>query len=337
MKASLRPTFSLHRYGLLCAVVLILAWPTAALLAQQDTGEQTDGGIQAGTLRQTLEREFTEFSVGLAHFATLIQGEFNQVKGPYVIDWVESISNRYHSDLTGRILWSLVAVLTASGSLFMILTAHGLLSRLRNPPARVKGKTSRKDSSRRKSAAGASGQSVKMQDRNKRVPKSVVGMLRAGLLDEVEALLLEERRIRPADSNVVMYLLACRAAKDDADSYDQLLSEIFPEGLDRKVQICLHAAQIGRILSPSAYPTNRFPEPDKPFEVDAAMSSESLGTVSEFGDVHTLLDLVRVYLDMEEEAETKHMIVEILVRGDREQRIKAVEFLKRMREKTSAS
>ena len=61
-----------------------------------------------------------------------------------------------------------------------------------------------------------------------------------------------------------------------------------------------------------------------------------MGPITEFGDVQTLLDLVRVYVDMGDEAETKHLIVEILVRGDEEQRRQAMTFKNRMGKRGTA-
>ncbi len=319
------------------AALLVAFFPTA-LIAQQDDANQSDrfksevAGFMGGVERQT-----TELTVGLGQFLNLVQTEFELIEGAYLADRIEFVVQRYQSDPTARILWILIVLMLISGPIFVLSAAFGFLVRpRRTDTAKPKTKSKPDSLQHRKKYSKSSDKKSEKEYRVSRPVKSMVGLLKEGRLNDVEKLLLEEHRKQPTDATTVMYLLACRATVD-ATSYDELISELFSQGLDGSVPICLHAAEIGRLLKLDNYPLSRFPEPRVPFEVDTSVSGNTLGPISEFGDVQTLLDLVRVYVDMEDEAEARHLIVEILVRGNYEQRKLALDFKSRMERKNSTS
>ncbi len=317
---------------------LLAAFFSTAVIAQQDGADQFDQFTSAvGRFVDDVEQEATELAFGLGQFLELIQTEFELIEGLYLAERIEFVVQRYQSDPTARILWILIVLMLISGPVFVLSVTFGFLVRPRRADIVESEPESKPDSLRtRKQRSSSPDKKSGHAHRKSRPAKSMVGMLKEGRLKDVEKLLLEEHRKQPTDATTVMYLLACRAAADSA-SYDKLISELFSQGLDSSVPICLHAAEIGRLLQPDNYPLSRFPEPERPFEVDTSVSGNTLGPISEFGDVHTLLDLVRVYVDMEDEAEAKHLIVEILVRGNYEQRKQALEFKSRMERKRSAS
>ena len=95
------------------------------------------------------------------------------------------------------------------------------------------------------------------------VPRTMIGKLKAGMLEEVEQALMAERKRRPEHTGLTLYLLACRAASSEPEAYQSLVSEIFSDGLDKESEIGRHAAQIGRIMFPEKYPVDKYPEPEK--------------------------------------------------------------------------
>lgn len=317
---------------------LLVAFFSTAVIAQQDGTSQLDQ-TKSAVVRFIggVERETTELTVGLGQFLELVRTEFELIEGAYLAERIEFVVQRYQSDPTARILWILIVLMLISGSIFVLSVAIGFLIRFRRADSTMPKTEFKPDSVRhRKQRTKSSDKESDQDHRVSRPAKSMVGLLKEGRLKDVEKLLLEEHRKQPADATTVMYLLACRATVDAA-SYDELISELFSQGLDHSVPICLHAAEIGRLLELDNYPLSRFPEPEVPFEVDTSVSGNTLGPISEFGDVQTLLDLVRVYVDMEDEAETKHLVVEILVRGNYEQRKQALQFKNRMERKNSTS
>ena len=319
---------SSSRLQLTIVTVLLTTVLTTTSIAQQGDTKQSEKSESAVT--QFLDRvdQATEESRrGLARLYKSIRDEFELIEGVYLADRVESILDRYEANSTGRLLWMLIVLTFVSGSLFVVSTGYGLIIR----PKRLKatnldgelGTGSTSKSKRKQEPSETKGKEI---PHAQRLPRSMIGMLKAGDLKGAEVMLFEEHRKSPTDSTTVMYLLACRAVAGDAASYDKLITELFPEGLDHNVQICLHAASIGRILSAEKFDVNDYPETEELFEVDAAVTSKSLGPINEFGDVQTLLDLVRVYVDMGDEAQAKHLIVETLVRGNADQRKMALMF-----------
>ena len=277
-----------------------------------------------------------ETETAAVNFFGVICNEISRVQGDSIAEQWTWVVQRYQSDQVGRSLWTLILVLFISGSIFVVSVGYGLCTRLTR--SRRKHKTKPIQGNKPAANTKAYHEAVAKNALNARqpsVPRTMIGKLKAGMLEEVEQALMAERKRRPEHTGLTLYLLACRAASNEPEAYQSLVSEIFSGGLDKESEIGRHAAQIGRIMFPEKYPVDKFPEPKKPFEVEANLIGDTLGPISEFGNVQTLLDLVRVYVEMKELAETKHLIVEILVRGDASQRERALEYSRIIRKDSS--
>ena len=257
-----------------------------------------------------------ETETAAVNFFGVICNEISQIQGDSIAEQWAWVVQRYQSDQVGRSLWILLLVLFTSGSIFVVSVGYGLCIRLTR--SRKKHKTKSIQGTKPAANTKAYHEAVAknaVKAGQPSVPRTMIGKLKAGMLEEVEHALMAERKRRPEHTGLTLYLLACRAASNEPEAYQSLVSEIFSGGLDKESEVGRHAAQIGRILFPEKYPVDKYPEPKKPFEVEANLIGDTLGPISEFGNVQTLLDLVRVYVEMKEWAETKHLIVEILVRG----------------------
>ena len=277
-----------------------------------------------------------ETETAAVNFFGVICNEISQIQGDSIAEQWAWVVQRYQSDQVGRSLWILLLVLFTSGSIFVVSVGYGLCIRLTR--SRKKHKTKSIQGTKPAANTKAYHEAVAknaVKAGQPSVPRTMIGKLKAGMLEEVEQALMAERKRRPEHTGLTLYLLACRAASSEPEAYQSLVSEIFSDGLDKESEIGRHAAQIGRILFPEKYPVDKFPEPKKPFEVEANLIGDTLGPISEFGNVQTLLDLVRVYVEMKELAETKHLIVEILVRGDASQRERALEYSRIIRKDSS--
>ena len=277
-----------------------------------------------------------ETETAAVNFFGVICNEITRVQGDSIAEQWAWVVQRYQSDQVGRSLWTLILVLFTSGSIFVVSVGYGLCTGLTKSRRKHKAKTieGKKPAANTKSYHEAVAKSA-VKARQPSVPRTMIGKLKAGMLEEVEQELMAERKRRPEHTGLTLYLLACRAANNEPEAYQSLVSEIFSGGLDKESEIGRHAAQIGRIMFPEKYPVDKYPEPKKPFEVEANLIGDTLGPISEFGNVQTLLDLVRVYVEMKEWAETKHLIVEILVRGDASQRERALEYSRIIRKDSS--
>ena len=277
-----------------------------------------------------------ETETAAVNFFGVICNEISQIQGDSIAEQWAWVVQRYQSDQVGRSLWILLLVLFTSGSIFVVSVGYGLCIRLTRSRKKQKTKSIQgtKPAANTKAYHEAVAKNA-VKAGQPSVPRTMIGKLKAGMLEEVEQALMAERKRRPEHTGLTLYLLACRAASSEPEAYQSLVSEIFSDGLDKESEIGRHAAQIGRILFPEKYPVDKYPEPKKPFEVEANLIGETLGPISEFGNVQTLLDLVRVYVEMKEWAETKHLIVEILVRGDASQRERALEYSRIIRKDSS--
>ena len=277
-----------------------------------------------------------ETETAAVNFFGVICDEVSRVQGDRIAEQWTWVVQRYQSDQVGRSLWTLILVLFTSGFIFVVSVGYGLCTRLTRSRRKHKTKPiqAKKPAANTKSYHEAVAKNAE-KARQPSVPRTMIGKLKAGMLEEVEQALMAERKRRPEHTGLTLYLLACRAASSEPEAYQSLVSEIFSGGLDKESEIGRHAAQIGRIMFPEKYPVDKYPEPKKPFEVEANLIGDTLGPISEFGNVQTLLDLVRVYVEMKEWAETKHLIVEILVRGDASQRERALEYSRIIRKDSS--
>ena len=277
-----------------------------------------------------------ETETAAVNFFGVICNEISQIQGDSIAEQWAWVVQRYQNDQVGRSLWILLLVLFTSGSIFVVAVGYGLCTGLAKSRRKHKTKPieGKKPADNIKSYQEAVTKSA-VKARQPSVPRTMIGKLKAGMLEEVEQALMAERKRRPEHTGLTLYLLACRAASNEPEAYQSLVSEIFSGGLDKESEIGRHAAQIGRILFPEKYPVDKYPEPKKPFEVEANLIGDTLGPITEFGNVQTLLDLVRVYVEMKEWAETKHLIVEILVRGDASQRERALEYSRIIRKDSS--
>ena len=266
--------------------------------------------------------------------ASLLEGDSLQDQWQWIVD-------RIMHERSPRVLWLLISGLVLSGLLFLLSTGvivyEAVAISFRKSKARSV-QSLRLDQSAQPGTADQSSErlSETIDWARKVSPKNVIGKLKAGQIDAAEKALIEVRKSKPDDVGLTTYLLACRAIRHDIKSYESLVNEIFPNGLNADEDVCRHAAQIGRLLSEDKFPKSQIPDPESAFQVDAKLIGDTLGPVAEFGSVQTLLDLIRVYFDMDDVDEIRHLIVEVLVCGTAQQRKSALEYAKLLKRKSKS-
>ena len=299
---------------------------------QSDSNEQSivEQSSQESALNSSEEADFAfvdflerssegveSIFTGIGQVCTAIQEEISLIEGDNFDERWDWIEQRVRTDPVGRTNWILILVLFVSSFLFVLLLFYGFLTRKRKKKLQ-------------KSQALISPADI--QKELVLVPptvspsKTFIQQLRAGEFEEVEKKLLQELAKHPGDETVIMYLFACRAVKLDVSAYKNIIQQILPTGLDPNQQLCAHIAQIGRILATSQFSLEQYPDPKQEFKVDPNKILKSMEAISELGDVQTLLELVRIYIGKGELDNSKHLIVEVLVRGNFRQRQRALEF-----------
>ncbi len=243
-----------------------------------------------------------------------------------------SIVQQFQGDNAARVLWLLIATLFVSGAVFLLCVSMVVFEAITivNPKKRrIKPiATLALDKVLESKDTSQESLTKTISWAKENAPRSVIEKLKAGEIELAEKALFAELRNNPKEVSLIMYLLACRALQSNGRTYDALVKIIFPRGLDASVEINRHAAELGRLLTPGTYPTSEIPQPETTFELEEELISDTLGPISEFGNVQTLLDLTRVYFEMGEVNQIRHMIVEVLVCGNTEQRESALKFAK---------
>ncbi len=259
--------------------------------------------------------------------------EATQIEGEHLKDFWEWIVWRSEQNPSARVVWLLIVALVLFAALFVLTSGLALFELTLVSPTKSEPKPSPPKAENLVSK-DAQDQQQKLAETiawaDKVAPVSVVQFLRDGDIPGAEKILLGKRSKQPNDIGVIIYSLACRATRNDAAAYELLVEEIFPDGLNADEEICRHAAELGRLISPDRFPEEVVPQPSTVFEIDADALQDLLGPMTEFGNVKTLLDLVRIAFEMGETDQVKSLAVEILVCGNVSERKTALNYLKRL-------
>ncbi len=265
--------------------------------------------------------------------------EISQIEGNSLKDLWAGATQRINENLSSRVLWILIAALFFSSLMFVIcvglvladLAVHSQKKSKTTSGPRIKPRSDDGD------ATAADHELAKILAWADRVaPRNVIETLRAGDIDGAEKALLIEHRKQPENVGLMMYLLACCALRNDSAAYDRLVRAIFPDGLNADEEICRHAAEIGRLISPDRYPEDAIPRPNSVFEIESELIENMLGPISELSNVKTLLDLVRMDFEMGNTDHIWHLLVEIVVCGTQNERKVALNYSRRINQKSSA-
>ena len=259
--------------------------------------------------------------------------EATQIEGEHLKDFWEWIVWRSEQNPSARVVWLLIVALVLFAALFVLTSGLALFELTLVSPTKSEPKPSPSKAENLVSK-DAQDQQQKLAETiawaDKVAPVSVVQFLRDGDIPGAEKILLGKRSKQPNDIGVIIYSLACRATRNDAAAYELLVEEIFPDGLNADEEICRHAAELGRLISPDRFPEEVVPQPSTEFEIDADALQDLLGPMTEFGNVKTLLDLVRIAFEMGETDQVKSLAIEILVCGNVSERKTALNYLKRL-------
>ncbi len=259
--------------------------------------------------------------------------EATQIEGEHLKDFWEWVVQRSEQDPSARVVWLLIVALFIFGALFVFTSGLALFELTLVSPKKAEPKPS-PPKAEYQDAKDTKEQQQKLAETiawaDKVAPVSVIQHLRDGDIPGAEKVLLGKRSKQPANIGAIIYSLACCATRNDATAYESLVEEIFPNGLNADEEICRHAAELGRLISPERYPEEVVPQPFAVFEIDAGSLQELLGPITEFGNVKTLLDLVRIAFEMGEIDQVKFLAVQILVSGNFSERKTALNYLKRL-------
>ncbi len=286
-----------------------------------------------------MEFELTSLVSALQQTFSYLLLEATQIEGEHLKDFWEWVVQRSEQDPSARVVWLLIVALVFFGALFVLTSGLALFELTLVSPKKSEPKPS-PPKAVHQDAKNAQEQQQKLAETiawaDKVAPVSVIQHLRDGDIPGAEKVLLGKRSKQPNDIGAIIYSLACRASRYDAAAYESLVEEIFPDGLNADKEICRHAAELGRLISPDRYPEEVVPQPSNVFEIDADSLQELLGPMTEFGNVKTLLDLVRIAFEMGEIDQVKSLAVEILVCGNVSERKMALNYLKRLDKSSEA-
>ena len=189
----------------------------------------TTARTTAAQIVSLAERGLNEAETAAVNFFGVICDEVSQVQGDSIAEQWAWVVQRYQSDQVGRSLWTLILVLFTSGSIFVVSVGYGLCTRLTKSGRKHKTKPiqAKKPAANTKAYHEAVAKNAE-KARQPSVPRTMIGKLKAGMLEEVEQALMAERKRRPeGTTGLTLYLLACRAASNEPEAYQSLVSGNF--------------------------------------------------------------------------------------------------------------
>ena len=273
-----------------------------------------------------MEAALSQLVFAFEQILNAIGHEISLIEGNYLQPMIASVNERIQNNVVGRTMWILIAILFISGLIAAICLIVGLVSLLNR--RKSVSQTSSKNNHEIEFIEISSPPRLELEEGSSEdMPPTIIGKLKAGQINAAEEALTEEWKKNPQDTNLIMYLAACRLLKNDEAAYDEFAKRVFEQRLDSNDEVCRHIAELGRILSPYKFNKSKYPPPGSALDFENELLGDSLGAVSELGDVETLLDLIRVYTDMGNKADARHLIVEALVRGNEKQRKRAVKYV----------
>ena len=311
------------------------AQDTLSQSISDEVSDQTSGDrFSLESLRTLSARYQARVHESAKPFITALSNELTQIeRGNLHAVW-QQVADRIRAGSVNRVVWLLIFMLLFSGSIFILSVTYGITARLNS---RLKIRATKKRSASRKHRSYR-----QFSDRPSELPKTVhksmtlKEILMSGNLNQAERKLRASIKLKRDSPDLFIYMFACRAVKADRKLFKSLIMEHFPKGLEKDIEFHRHIAQIGSMLSLKEYSKGSFPEPESVFRTESNMVGNTLGSISELGDVQTMVDIARVYVDMKDVSQAKHMLVEILVRGNKQQRESATELSRALKRNQEA-
>ncbi len=264
--------------------------------------------------------------------------EVSQVEGNDLRELWLSVTQQINTEQSSRVLWILIAVLSFSGTMFVVSTGLLIVEFARSHKRSLPAKSAPQPHQTLNGTENKDRTLTKIKIWvDQPVPHHLIKKLQTGDIDGAEKVLIMERQKQPKSVELIIYLLACRATRNDSKQYQKLVNEIFPDGLKPDEEVSRHAVEIGRLIQTDLYPEGDIPCPETIFDIDFSRLGDALDQISEYDSVKTLLDLVRISFEVgNTDAAIRHLLVEIIVCGDSGERKLALDYCRRMNRKNHA-
>ena len=303
-------------------VIVLLGWMTLSAASAADSTELSLDSQTSSSSESTASAAL--LSDGANHFFSVVRDELTQATASNIAQTWSNVLTRLQEHSTRRVLWLVIVALFASGLLFLGSVVFEIFTRR---PARVDTKHSSSDNAK-KTRETPELKSSGHKETEKFSGKSPVEKesLLTEKIDKIERQIRDKLKPKEANSDLHVYLFACCAARADLTRYEALVKEVFPGGLDENLLAHKHIFQIGRAISSQFTAQKTVPDPKNSYKVQKPLFEETMEAVSQLGDVETMLDMLRVYAEMELTMQTVHLIVEALVQGDFKQRKRVLEY-----------
>ncbi len=314
-------------------------WQPLAHLVQPAYGAQPDSAS-----------ENVDPAEGVKRLVETIGREVSRVEGVTAADKGRWIANRVRTDPTGRIIWFVVGAIIVLSTILVLVVISAIAYQFaksrpkRKPATGAESALQAQVSPSPRQPSAALNKSEPSGPGSSKAPvalplsrTAISSALESGSTDRVEAVLLKAVRQDKADAGAMMYLAACCALRCDAQRYDALVSEMMSHGFNSESRAFLHVGQIGRLLSPQAYDLATWPDPGETYSGKSGLVASTFDSVMEFGDVRTLLDMLVTYTGMEDFGAARHLLVQVLVYGDKAQRAEALNYAKQLPDPSSTT
>ncbi len=308
-------------------IVILFSWLVFSAASATDSIELSANAQDASLSEPTSSPSSFDDKI---YLLSVVRSELEQITGPNITETMSTVMSTLQQSSTKRTIWLVMIVLFASGSLFVGSVVFEVVSRRRPKRLRVK-RTQRDKQTQNKNNVDHERLSKPVADLSDKTNPLLVSKL-----DEIEKQIREKIKNDRNNSDLHVYLFACCAAKGGLKRYEQMIKEVYPTGLDNSIEYHQHIAQLGRLVSPQCNMLQTVTDPKSAYKIQKPLFEETMQTVSQLGDVETMLDMLRVYAEMDTTVQTAQIVIEVLVQGDFKQRERALSYC-RLSKKDQAS
>ena len=313
------------------SLLLLTSAQVAVSQSESSPVEVEDGGTTLVTLIEKLNTSADEFVEGVvrdtSQFYNELATELSQVEGDYLADKYLWIIKRISDDSKARVIWILIATLFV---IFAVLVFSILLFFVAFFSRRKKVEKKTKQLKQESPTPQSTSELTTDTEETSVVPESDLKKLQSGFLEELENSLLSTVKENKDDYGSILFLFACCAARLDNQRFEELIDEVFADTPLEEHEVGPYIIQIGKLIDVERLQQLEVDAPETPFAGQSDLLGDTFDEIHDIGGVDTCWNMLQTYVAMRELGKAKHMIVELLVYGEKDLQERTIQTAKDM-------
>ena len=313
------------------SLLLFTSAQVAVSQSESPPAEAEEGGTTLVTLIESLNTSADEFVEGVvrdtSQFYNELATELAQVEGDYLADKYLWIIKRVSDDSKARVIWILIVALFV---IFAVLVFSILLFFVAFFSRRKRVDKQSKHLAQESPTPQSASELTTDTEETPVVPNSDLKKLQSGFLEELENSLLSAVKENKNDYGSILFLFACCAARLDNQRFEELIDEVFEDTPLEQHEVGPYIIQIGRLIDVERLQQSEADAPEAPFTGQSDLLGDTFGEIHDIGGVDTCWNMLQTYVAMRELGKARHMIVELLVYGEKDLQERTIQTAKDM-------